>query len=209
MSSFADEMRLFDNHGNRLYLNADERARFLAAAKDLEPHYRVACEVLHYTGCRISELLEVSAQRVSLADKTLTFRTLKKRRLTRDGREKKPEYRAVPVPDELVSNLDLVFQVRRRRGPALNEPFWPVRRLTLWRQVKKAMDAAGIAGPQATAKGLRHGYGTAMTLAGMDIYLLAQRLGHANAATTQIYRQAVGEDDHRLQMQYWEKADAQ
>jgi site-specific recombinase XerD len=111
------------------------------------------------------------------------------------------------VPAELITNLDLVFNIRRKlREKQLDELFWPVTRLTLWRQIKKAMSIASIEGPQATAKGFRHGFGVAMTLAGMDVYLLAQRLGHANAATSQIYRQVVGEDDHKLQMQYWDKA---
>ena len=50
------EMRLYDAAGNRLYLNAEERAAFLAAARRHGGRDRTLCETLHYTGCRPSEL---------------------------------------------------------------------------------------------------------------------------------------------------------
>ncbi len=49
-------MRLYDAAGNRLYLNAEERAAFLAAARRHGGRDRTLCETLHYTGCRPSEL---------------------------------------------------------------------------------------------------------------------------------------------------------
>ena len=209
MASFADEMRLFNEDGNRLYLNADERARFLEASKDLEPHYRIAGEVIHFTGCRPSEVLQLYPRRVFFKDCALQFQTVKKRKYTKGCKPKKPEYRLVPVPAEIITNLDLVFNIRKLQCEnKLDVLFWPVTRLTLWRQMKKTMDAAGISGSQATMKGFRHSFGVAMTLIGMDMYMLAQRLDHANAATTQIYHQVIGEDDHKLQIEYWEKANA-
>jgi len=47
----APEMRLFSPRGERLYLTAKERARFLESAHKENPSYRMFCHVLHYTGC--------------------------------------------------------------------------------------------------------------------------------------------------------------
>jgi hypothetical protein len=44
------EMRLHDAAGNRLYLNAEERAAFLAAARRQPARDRTLCETLHFTG---------------------------------------------------------------------------------------------------------------------------------------------------------------
>src|SRR4051812_1806722 len=99
---------LFDRQGNRKYLNADERTAFLRAG-DLAPReIRTFCHVLHYTGCRISEALDLTYHRIDLADGLIVFESLKKRR---DG-----VYRAVPVPPPLLDSLDLVHNVRKVQG---------------------------------------------------------------------------------------------
>ncbi len=83
-------MQLHDRQGKRLYLAAAERAAFMAAARRAAPEVRTLCAVLHDTGCRESELLEATPERVDLTGGCVVFRTLKRRR---DG-----VYRAVPVP---------------------------------------------------------------------------------------------------------------
>jgi len=50
--------------------------------------------VLAYSGCRISEALALTADRVDLAAYTIIFETLKKRR--------RGVYRAVPVPPAVI-----------------------------------------------------------------------------------------------------------
>ncbi len=83
---------LFTATGKRKYLTSEERNRFIAAANSHERgEVRALCLVLAYTGCRISEALQLTADRVDLSAKAITFRTLKQR-----GRA---SYRAVPVPD--------------------------------------------------------------------------------------------------------------
>src|SRR3954454_7740818 len=103
-------MQLFDQQGKRLYLSAEERAAFMIAARKAAPDVRTLCTVLHDTGCRESELLEVTPQRVDLLGGCIVFRTLKKRR---EG-----VYRAVPVPPATLDHIDLVHRVREavRRG---------------------------------------------------------------------------------------------
>ncbi len=74
------EMRLHDPAVNRLYLNAEERAAFLAVARRQPARDRILCEVLHWTGCRPSELLEITPARVDLSGGTIAIRSLKKRK---------------------------------------------------------------------------------------------------------------------------------
>lgn len=72
--------QLFDEAGRRLYLTAEERAAFLAAARNSRRAVRTLCETLHYTGCRLSEALALTPRRIDFSAGTVTFETLKKRR---------------------------------------------------------------------------------------------------------------------------------
>jgi integrase len=74
----------------------------------------VFCHVLHYTGCRISEALALTPSRqILIENKVIVFRTLKKRKQDRHGNPKDPEYRRVEVPEQLIENLDLAFDLKR------------------------------------------------------------------------------------------------
>lgn len=204
----APDMRLWDTEGRRLYLSADERARFLEAAAHEGREDRVYCHLLHFTGCRASEALELTPRRIQIAEADIVFRTLKKRARDRAGRPKKPQYRAVPVPPRLIEDLDLVFDLRRLRhtGVALDARLWRQHRATIWRMVKRVMARAGIEGPQASPKGLRHGFGIAM-LAGpkpLPLNILRDLMGHADTQTTEIYLQAIGTEKRALVMQAWD-----
>lgn len=142
---------LIDPAGHRLYLTASERAAFLAAAAKADREVRTFCEVLHTTGCRISEALALTVRRVDLDARVLVFETLKKRR--------PGVFRTVPVPAPLLDTLDLVHGLREARKKPGDRLLWEWSRTTAWRDVKGVMRAASIEGPQATPKGLHHGYG--------------------------------------------------
>ncbi len=216
---YENEMRLFDPQlGQRLYVDSRERDLFLNTANDIENRqHRMFCHVLHWTGARISEVLELTGQRIDIERNTVVIRTLKKRKQTLKGELKKPQYRQVPVPRELINNLDLLYNLRtkkKRQASSLRLPLWeskvspgePISRSTGWRIIKKVFEQAGIEGPQATAKGFRHGFGVAMVLGGMDIYTLQHIMGHERPETTAIYLQVKGQEAHELQMQYWKRA---
>ncbi len=74
------EMRIFDTKGRRLYLNAEERTAFLKSARTQDPGHCAFAELLYFTGCRISEALEVTPERIDLSDNKVILRSLKKRR---------------------------------------------------------------------------------------------------------------------------------
>ena len=186
---------LIDPAGNRLYLTAAERAAFLVAAEKAQREVRSFCEVLHFTGCRISEALALTVARVDLDGQALVFETLKKRRTG--------VYRAVPVPPRLIDTLVLVHGVREARGRQRDRLLWPWSRTTAWRHVKVVMAAAGIEGPQASPKGLRHGYGVAAIGATVPLNMLSKWMGHAAIETTAIYANALGEEQRSIAERMW------
>jgi len=206
METVLSEMRLFDDNGRRLYLTAAEREAFLLAAKNENREKRIFCNVLHFTGCRPSEALELTPGRIQWDEKAIIFRTLKKRKVDNQGREKKPQYRKVPVPGQQIEEIDLVFDLLGSfRKKDLDTPFWSMSRTTAWRTVRKVMAAAGITGPQGSPKGLRHSFAIAMLEADppVPLNILADLLGHSSTKTTEIYLQAVGAEKRKMVLNAW------
>jgi integrase len=193
-------MQLHDATGKRLYLTADERRAFIAAAVKAERPVRTLCAVLHDTGCRVSEALALTPERIDLTGRAVVFESLKKRR--------QGVYRAVPVPPGLLDALDLVHGVRaaQRRGKGHSDrPLWPLARNTAWRQVKAVMEAAGIPnGPHRSPKGLRHGYGVHAIGAGVPLNMLSKWMGHATLEVTAIYADALGAEEQGIAARMWQ-----
>lgn len=184
--------------GERKYLTVEERTRFLAAADRAPAETRALCLTLAWSGARISEVLELTPNRVDLDGGTLTFRSLKKRAAT-------PVFRTVPVPPRVVEVLDLVFRVRPRQSTRRgDEPMFAVHRTTAWRQVKAVLDQAGIAGAAATPKGFRHALGVAAVGKGVSLNMVQKWLGHAQISTTSLYAGAVGEEERAIARRLWE-----
>src|SRR5687768_12195536 len=146
-------MNLYDTQGRRLYLTADEHRAFIGSAATADRLVRTLCTVLHDTGCRISEALALTPERVDLSGRTVMFETLKKRR--------RGIYRAVPVPPTLLDTLDMVHGIReaqKRGGGQSHHLLWSWARNTAWRHVKAVTVNAGMPdGLHRSPKGLRHG----------------------------------------------------
>ncbi len=205
--NISPEMRLFSPTGERLYLNAQEREKFLSALDEEDPNNRMFCQLLHYTGCRPTEGLQLVPRRILIDEQSIVFRCLKKRKVDGRGREKQPQYRTVPVPAVLIEQLDLVFHLRKhqKNGKELDVPLWSMSRPTAYRLVKRVMGRAGIKGKQATGKGLRHGFGVAMVTAKkpLPLHVLSQLMGHSDTKTTEIYLQVVGEEKRQMVTDAW------
>ena len=75
--------------------------------------------------------------------------------------------------------------------------------MTGWRAVHAVMEAAGLDGPQASPKGLRHGFGVAAVSAGIPLNLVQKWLGHAQLTTTAIYADAVGAEEKDIARRMW------
>jgi integrase len=182
---------MFDRSGGRKYLNGRERKaslRGLTAEKD--PSRRAFLLTLFHTGCRISEALNVRVERVDLTNSAITFETLKRR--------KHGCFRAVPVPDELTSDLSSLVQAMQP-----NERVWKFSRPTAYRLVKAKMKQAHINGGMACPKGLRHGFGVACVAAKIPLTLIQKWLGHARIETTAIYLDVLGEEERGLARRIW------
>ena len=66
------------------------------------------------------------------------------------------------------------------------------------------MDSAQIAGPHATPKGLRHGFGIAAVEAQVPLHLIQRWLGHAQLSTTVLYLEAVDAEERNVARRMWE-----
>jgi integrase len=191
-------MRLHTLDGARKYLTAGERDAFLREAELADRQVRTLCMTLAYAGCRLSEALALTADRVDLADGVLVIESLKKRRTG--------IYRTVPAPPALLGALDMVHGIRElqaRRGKGRGERLWPWSRMTGWRAVHAVMEAAGLSGPHASPKGLRHGFGVAAVAVGIPLSLVQKWLGHAQLSTTAIYADAVGAEEKDIARRMW------
>jgi integrase/recombinase XerD len=155
------------------------------------------CVILHDTGCRISEALSLTRDRVDFSGKAVVFETLKKR--TRGV------FRAVPVPDTTLDLLAMVHGLReRKKQQQKTAPLWPWSRITAWRRVLEVMDAAKIAnGPHKCPKGLRHGYGVHAISKNIPLNMLSKWMGHASLEVTAIYANALGEEQRNIAARMW------
>jgi integrase/recombinase XerD len=188
---------LYDRDGNRKYLTVSERSAFLYAASKLPPMERTFCLILAYTGARISEVLALTPARIDVEARVVVLESLKKRR--------RGHFRAIPLPSDLLSEFDTVHDTRsaRRDPDRAQQPMWVWCRTTAWGRVKGCMAEAEITGPRATAKGLRHSFAVASLQAGVHINFVRKWLGHSRLSTTEIYADAVGDEELSIAHRFW------
>ena len=182
---------MFDRRGSRKYLNGAERRAFLRAVKNEPSTARQAfCLTLFYTGCRISEALNLTEGHIDMTDKSITFETLKRRR--------RGHFRAVPIPGSLAALLGKVLD---RGNPSSR--VWHFSRATGYRLVKEHMARAGVIGGMACPKGLRHGVAVACLAEKIPLPTVQKWLGHARLETTAIYLDVSGEEERELAARLW------
>jgi integrase len=70
------ERGLYDARGHRKYLTTAERTAFLTAAEETPREVRTLCSLLAHTGCRVSEALGLTADRVDLRAELMVFEAL-------------------------------------------------------------------------------------------------------------------------------------
>lgn len=184
-------MQLYNRTNRRLYLNASERERFLKAACLRPPHIQAFALTLFHTGCRLSEARELTSHAIQEAEQVIAIRSLKKR--------DKYHIREIPVPTTLI---DTLIQLATRT-PQNNALLWNVDRITAYRWIKKIMHGADITGPQASPKGLRHGFGIHAIASGVQLHMLQKWMGHASIKTTAIYANAVGKEEREIASRMW------
>ena len=182
---------MFDRKGSRKYLNDAERRAFLKAAQgETDAARRAFCLTLFYTGCRISEALNLTAERVDISQKSIVFETLKRRR--------RGVFRSLPIPV-------LLAELLAKFGSAAesSDRIWKFSRPTAYRLVKECMNQAKIAGGMASPKGLRHGFAVACIAKNIPLTTLQKWLGHARLETTAIYLGLSGDEERELARRLW------
>lgn len=191
-------MELFDRQGNRLYLTPQERERFRLAVNEVSKQHRMFGLLLYYTGCRISEGLNVKVRDVDFAAEAVTFRTLKQRR--------DDVYRQVPLPADYLRALDDAFDLRmlRKRSKSSNQFIWGWSRQNGHLVICNIMQKAGLEGIQATPKGMRHGFAIACLDKGIPLNMVQKWMGHSRLETTAIYANATGQEERKLAAKLWE-----
>ncbi len=177
--------------GQRKYLTADERLRFLRAADSAPPKIRTLCLTLAWTGCRISEALALTPDAIDRESAAVVVRSLKKRRALM--------FRQVPVPQGLIDAIDDVHA-----GCLPHARLWTWSRSRAWQLVKMVMSLADVGGgPHATPKGLRHAFGLHAIRSGVPLNLVQRWLGHASMNTTAIYLGAIGHEEREIASRMW------
>lgn len=185
---------LYTPTGLRKYLARDERQGFMDAAGHLPPKLRLLCLTLAYSGCRISEALDVRIGTIHPASGYLPIHCLKKRR--------KGIFRAVPVPTFLLEDIAALHADDNKPSDAR---VWGWSRGRAWYLVKEVMLRAGIApGPHCMPKGLRHGYAIEALRRDISLNLVQRWMGHASLTTTAIYLEiAVGDEEREIAARMW------
>jgi len=190
-------MSLYGSSGDRKYLNAAERRRFLKAAQRSPPDVRLFCLVLAWSGGRISEVLALTPAAIDTESGVVSLHTLKRRKVG--------IVRQVPLPRDVLGELTHIFRLRhRQRDPTLAaKRLWNWSRTTAWRRVKGIMAAAGITGTPAMPKGLRHGFGVNAFQSSVPPHLVQRWLGHASLRTTAIYGDVIGPEERAFAERMW------
>lgn len=181
------EFSTHDQAGYRKYLNANENVRFLEALSSLKRDESLFCKTLYFSGCRLSEGLELGPQSMDFDGFILRIETLKKRN--------RKHVRRVPIPKGLAISLaGLECQ---------DEKFWNFSRTTGWRIIKRAMNLAVIEGIHACPKGLRHGFGVRAALARIPVTQIQKWMGHSKLETTSIYLDTRDKEEREMMRRTW------
>lgn len=163
-----------------------EKVELLINAPDPKDEFymrdRALLEMLYATGMRVSEVVDLSLDRINL--KLGYVRCIgkgRKERIIPMGRyavEATREYLHVMRPRLLGErHTDALFLSRTGR---------PLDRTNIWRLVRKYAQIAGIS-EHLSPHTLRHCFATHLLAGGADLRILQELLGHADLTTTQVY----------------------
>lgn len=193
------EINLYDATGSRKYLISSERQTFFEVAKEADREIMPYFLTLFYTGCRVSEALELTPQKFDYTANRIIIRSLKKR--------KQNHHRHVPVPPQFLRELNLIYDIQKaQKKPELkNKRLWTIHRSTVNRRFDKLMEQAGIVGVHATPKGLRHSFAINALENDVPIHLVSRWMGHSSTQVTEIYLQVLGKEEDEFMKRMWKQ----
>ena len=176
-------------HENRKTLTRAQERAFLAAALDQDDQTRLLCELLYFTGCRLSEALALQRDHIDNMQHFVVIHTLKQRGA--------PALRAVPVPRSLINRLTALPVGRDGR-------LWPYSRWTARRRLLPVLRAAGIDGVAACSHALRHSYNARGKRCGLSEGVRCLLLGHRSVRTNEGYGAPLGYELRDQVRQLWD-----
>jgi len=182
--------------GRRKYLTSSERQRLEEGAGDLKPRDSLLILLLLWTGARISEILDLRASSIDLAEGLVALNTLKRRQV---------HVRELPLPPHVLDRLECIFSLSRRQmdPDLLDARLFGISRSAAWRIVKALCLRLQISGPAASPKGIRHSFGVSSLQSGVPITLVQRWLGHARLTTTAIYTSVTGPEERAFAQKFW------
>ncbi|ART80122.1 site-specific tyrosine recombinase XerD [Oceanisphaera avium] len=156
----------------------------------LELRDKAMLELLYATGLRVSELVGLSMESISLRQGLV--------RVTGKGNKE----RLVPMGEEALHWLSLYLKAARAflLGEQPSDVVFPSRRArqmtrqTFWHRIKIYAQRAGI-NSDLSPHTLRHAFATHLLNHGADLRVVQMLLGHSDLSTTQIYTHVA---THRL-----------
>lgn len=176
------------------YLTTDEVWQLVdaAAAGELQRLDRVLYLTAAMTGLRIGELQALDWRSIDFAHSRVRVRRSWDRKTKQFTLPKsKRSQRAVPLPDVVAGELDLLHQ--EQPGRTLDDLVFghpltgePLGHRTLYNHLRHALEAAGLE-PSFGFHALRHSYGTALAGQGVPMRTLQEWMGHKDITTTQRY----------------------
>ena len=164
-----------DKKNARQALSVEELERLRDACEGYRE--KALVEFLVSTGCRLSEVAQLKAEDLNLADRSVL--------VTGKGDKDRVVYFSVRA------RLMLQEYIKERKGGdglfiSSKSPYDPLKPRAIQRIVHNISEKAGLAG-RVHPHLLRHTFATLALNSGMDVTVIQRLLGHEDIATTQIY----------------------
>ena len=164
-----------DKKGARQALTVEELERLRDACKTYRE--KALIEFLVSSGCRLSEVAQLRAADLNLADRSV--------QVTGKGDKDRVVYFSVRA-----RLMVQEYIVQRKGGDGLfvsnKSPYEPLKPRAIQRIVRSLSERAGLEG-RVHPHLLRHTFATHALNGGMDVTVIQRLLGHEDIATTQIY----------------------
>lgn len=164
-----------DKKGARQALTVEELERLRDACKTYRE--KALIEFLVSTGCRLSEVAQLRAADLNLADRSV--------QVTGKGDKDRVVYFSVRARLMIEE-----YMMQRKGGDGLfvssKSPYEPLKPRAIQRIVRSLSERAGLEG-RVHPHLLRHTFATHALNGGMDVTVIQRLLGHEDIATTQIY----------------------
>ncbi|MGI2995437.1 site-specific tyrosine recombinase XerD [Vibrio alginolyticus] len=185
---------------------SEEQVDALLEAPDpndpIELRDKAMLELLYATGLRVTELVSLTMENVSLRQGVV--------RVTGKGGKE----RLVPMGENAVDWIETFIQQGRSAllGDTSSDIVFPSKRArqmtrqTFWHRIKYYALIAGIDTDQLSPHVLRHAFATHLLNYGADLRVVQMLLGHSDLSTTQIYTHVATERLKQIHSQHHPRA---